>query len=343
MNGLPIALDAMGGDDAPDAIVAGAVAAARDFGVPIILTGDEPIVRQALADHGGNALTQTDAIRVRHAPQVVAMHDDPARAMRHKRQSSMAVACELVRAGEAAAALSAGNSGAMMALAMATLGKMPGVLRPCIATLIPSVRGRTLLLDAGANVDCTARHLAQFAVMGRTYMWCVQGIAQPRVGILANGEEDCKGTPVTRQALALLRRADLGAVGHCEGHDLFSGTMDVVVCDGLSGNIALKSAEGCIRFLLRLLNDGVRGGGIQGKLGSWLLRKTFRKIKRNVDPAESGAAPLLGLRGAVYIAHGNADARCVSNALRRLAKHSDQAFHADLSRALKEWKVSEES
>ncbi|MEM7495733.1 MAG: phosphate acyltransferase PlsX, partial [Myxococcota bacterium] len=304
-----------------------------DFGVCSILTGDEFAVRQAIAKSDGDALARTGTIRVKHAPQVVAMHDDPARVMRHKRQSSMAVACELVREGLAAAALSAGNSGAMMALAMATLGKAPSVLRPCIATLIPSARGRTLLLDAGANVECTARHLAQFAVMGRVYMQCVQGIAQPRVGILANGEETCKGTPVTRQALALLRGADLGAVGHCEGYDLFTGAVDVVVCDGLLGNVALKSAEGCIRFLLRLLRDGIRGGGLQGKLGAWLLGKTLREIKRNIDPAEFGAAPLLGLQGAVYIAHGNADARCVSNALRRLAK-SDRPLHPALSQAL---------
>ncbi len=339
MNGLPIALDAMGGDAAPHAIVAGATVAVRDFGVSVILTGDQSVVRKSLEAHGALALLQTGAIQIQHAPQVVAMHDDPGQAMRHKRQSSMAAACNLVHAGEAAAALSAGNSGAMMALAMATLGKTPNVLRPCIATLFPSITGRTLLLDAGANVECTARHLAQFAVMGQVYMRCAQGVAQPRVGILANGEEACKGTPVTREAMALLRHTDISSIGHCEGHDLFTGTVDVVVCDGLLGNVALKSAEGCIRFLLRLLKDGVHKSGIRGKLGSWLLAKTFRRIKQNVDPAEFGAAPLLGLRGPVYIAHGNADARCVSNALRHLSKRPDQALHSVLSQTLTKWEA----
>ncbi|MEM7403174.1 MAG: phosphate acyltransferase PlsX [Myxococcota bacterium] len=325
MQRLPIALDAMGADAQPQLLVTGAMRAAKR-NIPVMLVGDEPTLKRCVQACGGTDLLQQQQLTIQHAEQVVHMGDEPSWALRNKRNSSMAVACQLVKSGQACAALSAGNSGAMMAFAVVIIGRVKGVLRPCIATPLPSQSGQTLLLDAGANTECSARHLAQFAYIGQLYMQQVFGVQKPRVGILANGEEGSKGNALTQQALQWLKQGHVNVVGHCEGNDLFSGAVDVVVCDGFVGNVVLKCAEGCARFLLHLLRDSYRQAGIRGKLGAALSAPVFRQLKKRIDPREFGAAPLLGLKGSVYITHGSADAHCIDCALQRL--HADTQLPA---------------
>lgn len=323
MQRLPIALDAMGADVPVRVIVAGAVRAAHDANVPVVLVGDEKRLQNCLRACDGEDLVRRGLLTISHASEVVDMQDEPSWALRNKQDSSMAIACQLVKSGQACAALSAGNSGAVMAFAMILLGRVRGVLRPCIATPLPRRVGQTLLLDAGANTECTARHLVQFAYMGQLYMQQTAGIKRPRIGVLANGEEASKGNAVTQQTLQWLDQGHVNVVGHCEGHDLFSEAVDVVVCDGFVGNVVLKCAEGCARFLVQLIRDTYKQAGIRGKLGAALSAPVFQQLKKRIDPREFGAAPLLGLRGSVYITHGNADAHCIDRALQRLHTDTD--------------------
>ena len=267
MQRLPIALDAMGADVQAEVIVAGAVRAAGSANIPVVLVGDKQILQRCLQTCGGEALVNRGLLSISHASGVVNMQNEPSWALRNKQDSSMAVICQLVKSGKACAALSAGNSGAMMAFAMILLGRVTGVLRPCIATPLPRQSGKTLLLDAGANTECTARHLVQFAHMGQLYMQKTAGITHPRIGVLANGEESSKGNAVTQQAVQWLKHSHLNVVGHCEGHDLFTGAVDVVVCDGFVGNVVLKCAEGCVRFLVQLIRDTYKPSRNTRKIG----------------------------------------------------------------------------
>jgi len=315
MSGIaPVAVDAMGGDNAPAAVVQGAINAARK-GQPVILVGPEPVVRAELHRLRAPAALP---IAVRHAAEVVGMEEHPGQAMRRKRGNTIRVACELVKAGEASGMVSAGNSGAVMAGALIVLGRLAAVERPAILTQLPALRGSPILLDAGANVDCRPIHLVQFALMGEVYSRRVLGVARPRVAILSNGEEESKGTDLTRLAAAALRCADIHFTGYCEGGDVLTGEIDVVATDGFTGNVALKTMEGTARVVGVLTREAIRTNAAT-KIGGLLAKKALADLKRRLDWREVGGAPLLGVRGVAVICHGRSDALAVENAVERAA------------------------
>lgn len=317
MSELPVALDAMGGDHGARPNVEGAVAAARHEGASVIVVGDEAVLRAEFDRAGAGDLVQSGRLRLHHAPDVVAMDDKPALAARKKKESSMRLACDLVERGEACGALSAGNSGAMMAVSLLVFGRIDGVLRPAIGTMLPSATpwGLVHLVDAGANIECEPAHLAQWAVLGATYVSHTHNVPRPRVGIVSNGEEDSKGTELTRGALALLRQLPsslpLEVLGYVEGRDLNRGTVDVVVTDGFTGNVMLKTAEGVFKFVTAQIKDGFEQASIVEKIGGALSKPVFDRMKAKLDPREFGAAPLLGLARTAFIAHGSSDAYAI--------------------------------
>jgi len=313
-----IALDAMGGDLAPKATVEGAVLAAHDFGVEIVLIGDLDLLTRELGEHRISGLK----ITIEHAPESVAMDDSPMESVLSKPHSSIHVGLEMVKRGDASAFVSAGNSGAVMAAAMMILGTLPGVDRPAIASLVPASDGFALLIDAGANTEVKPLNLAQFGVMGSVYAHRVRGIPNPRVGILANGEEDSKGTDLTRAAAAMLRgmRGAVDYIGYVEGRDINRGKADVVVTDGFTGNVALKTMEGFASFLLGNLRDVF--STMKGRIAYLLIRKHLSGIRQRLDPAEYGGAPLLGLGGVAIIAHGSSTPRAIRNAIRAAANEA---------------------
>jgi len=303
----------MGGDLAPKAAVEGAVAAARDFAIEIVLVGLKDIVEAELAAHDTTGL----AIRVEHAPEVVAMDDSPLESVLTKPHSSIHLGMEMVKRGDVHGFVSAGNSGAMMAAAMAILGNLAHVDRPAIASLIPATGSLTLLIDAGANTEAKALHLAQFAVMGSVYSRRVRNIARPRVGILSNGEEASKGTDITRGAAAMLNQmaSHVNYIGYVEGRDINRGKADVVVTDGFTGNVALKTMEGFAAFLLGHLREMFTSSW-RGRAAYLLIRKALGAMREGLDPHEYGGAPLLGVNGVAIIAHGSSNARAIRNAIR---------------------------
>ncbi len=307
----------MGGDFAPSAAVEGAVRHARaQPGHLIVLVGDEAAVRAHLT-----RLQAPSNVVVRHAAEAVAMDDEPSQAIRRKKDSSLRVGFELLRAGEVDAFVSAGHSGAMLAGALLVLGRLEGVERPAIAALLPALKkGRCLLLDAGANVECRPRQLAQWAVMGEAYVRTVMHVPRPRVALLSNGEEPSKGTALTREALALLRAGEaeggLSFHGYVEGKDIFSGGVEVVVTDGFTGNVVLKTAEGTAMGVVGLIKQAIARSPLPERIGALLMKPTLLGLRKVLDWAEYGGAPLLGVNGVVIVAHGRSDARAVDNALR---------------------------
>lgn len=315
---MKIALDAMGGDLAPKATIEGAVLAARDFDVEIVLVGERDLLTRELGEHKTEGLS----IAIEHAPEHVEMDEGPMESALGKLHSSIHVGLELVKRGEVSAFVSAGNSGAVMTAAIMILGTLPGVDRPAIASLVPTSDGLALLIDAGANTDVKPVNLAQFAVMGAVYTRRVRGIANPRVGILANGEEDSKGTDLTRAASAMLRAMGdtVRYIGYIEGRDINRAKADVVVTDGFTGNVALKTMEGFAAFLLGNLRDVFSTS--RGRIGYLLVRKRLGAIRQRLDPAEYGGAPLLGLSGITIIAHGSSSPRAIRNAIRAAANEA---------------------
>ena len=316
MVAMRIAVDAMGGDFAPAAIVGGAVLAARSFDVPLVLVGDEPRVRAELAKHDAPA----GGLEVAHASEVIGMDESPSAALRCKLDASMTVAAKMVAAGRADAVVSAGNSGAFMGAALLNLGTIEGVSRPAIATVLPSKQGSMVLLDAGANCDCRPKHLVQFAYMGDVYASRVMHVANPRVAILNIGEEPTKGNELTKGAYEALAATDLHFVGNVEGTELLTGCAEVVVCDGFVGNIALKLGEGWADLFVTLLRQEL------AQLPAALrddesLAVGLRNLRRRLDYAEYGGALLLGVRGVVVISHGRSTPKAVCAAI-RVAKES---------------------
>jgi len=308
---MRIAVDAMGGDFAPGAAVVGAVEAAREQGVGIILVGDRDSVGRELASVDASGLD----IQVKHASQVIEMKDSASAALRRKKDSSIRVATELVKSGEAVAVISAGHSGAAMATAFFVLGPMKGVERPAIAALMPTMDGYSIMLDVGANVDCKPIHLLQFAVMGDVLARTVHGVDRPRVGLLSIGEEDTKGNELTRETFKLLKGSQLNFLGNVEGRDVFNGRADVIVCDGFIGNVAIKISEGLAEAMNTLLKREIEDA-IGGQLGYLLLRPAFKKFKKKIDYSEYGGAPLLGVNGICIVSHGSSSPKAIKNAIR---------------------------
>lgn len=330
-----IAVDAMGGDHAPGAELDAAVAAVREGPgeLRVILIGDETVLQAGLAHRGGAGDSR---LTVRHASQIITMDDAPAQAVRAKKDSSMRVAFDLVKAGDADAVVSAGNSGAMLACGLFVLRRVRGVERPGIVTTFPTLRGPCVLCDMGANVDIKPSVLAQFGVLGAVYARVVFGKTRPRVGLLSNGEEDSKGTELTRAAHALLREMDgddLAYAGYVEGKDIFSGAIDVVATDGFTGNVVLKTSEGAASTVLAFLKEAFLSS-TRAKLGAMLARPALEKLRKKIDYAETGGAPLLGVDGVVMICHGRSTGTALKNAIFAADRHVAGRLRERLAEAI---------
>ena len=309
---IKIAVDVMGGDHSPAAEIAGAILACRQWGSDVVLVGDSNLIEKELSAHQTSGLK----LDVHHASEVVGMDDSPADAIRKKKDSSIRVAFDLVKNGQAGAVVSTGNSGATMAAGMFVLKRVKGVDRPAIATVMPNQKAQTVVLDMGANVDCKPQNLQQFAIMGSLYAEHVLGKATPRVGLLSNGEEEKKGTDLTRETHLLLRDTDLNYVGYVEGADVYNGSTDVIVCDGFVGNVLLKVSEGLAVAIASMLKQEIESRFL-AKLGYLLSQPAFKAFKKRVDPSEYGGAPLLGLDGTGVICHGSSSPVAISVAIRQ--------------------------
>ncbi|MCC5958892.1 MAG: phosphate acyltransferase PlsX [Rhodobacteraceae bacterium] len=309
---VTIALDAMGGDHGPSVVVPAAVAVAKSHShVSQILVGDQEVLEAALRQHGGSGI---DSIRVHHASQTVAMDEPPSQALRLKKDSSMRVAINLVKDGEADAIVSAGNTGALMATARYVLKTLPGIDRPAIITTIPAIGGYTRMLDLGANVDCSAEHLFQFAVMGSVMAEALDNRGTPKVGLLNIGEEEIKGNDQVKQAARILSQSELNYAGYVEGDDIFKGDVDVVVCDGFVGNVALKTSEGVASIIAHYLREEFQRN-LLTKLAGLIALPVLRNLRKRIDPRQYNGASLLGLRGIVLKSHGGADAFAFQHAI----------------------------
>ncbi len=312
---MKIAVDAMGGDFGPAVVVEGAVTAAREFGLASVLVGDRAAIEREILRLGAQDLP----ITVHPATQVVSMAEPPSHALRRKRDSSLRVAAELCKEGECQALVSAGNTGAAMAIGMHVLGVLPGVDRPAIAAALPSLSGYTILIDAGANVDPKPRHLFQFAIMGHVYSRDIVGKDNPRVGLLSVGVEEGKGNELTKEAFEELRNSSINFIGNIEGRDIYNGRCDVVVTDGFTGNVCLKVSESLAEMLTEMIRQEV-GRDVLSLAGAALSKRAFARMKRRVDYTEMGGAPLLGINGASIICHGASPVKAIKNAVRVAAE-----------------------
>ena len=312
---MKIAVDTMGGDNAPEVVVQGALQAASEWGMDIILVGD----REAILNELGRSL-DTSHIEVHHCAEVVLMDEPPLKALRQKRDSSIRVAFELAKKGEVDGVVSAGNSGATMAAATLTLGRVEGVERPGLASIFPGDKGHVILIDVGANVDCRPEHLFQFGVMAHAFATSCLGMNDPKVGLLSIGEEGNKGNEQVRLAHDLFRVSNLNFIGNMEGHHIFSGQVQIVVCDGFVGNVALKLSEGVAEAITKMLKETMMSS-LAGKVGFLFGRGAFKKLKERLDYAEYGGAPILGIRGVGIVCHGGSSARAIKNAINTAANY----------------------
>jgi glycerol-3-phosphate acyltransferase PlsX len=308
---MRIAVDAMGGDHAPARVVDGALAAARHLGIGVDLVGRPAAVRAELSRHDDAAALD---VRVIDAPDVIAMEESPAQALRRKPGASIRVASELVARREAAAVVTAGHTGAAVVAAHGAFGMIPGVDRPALAPSVPTRQGSAVLIDAGATLECRPTYLLQFGVMGSVYARTWMGVARPRVGLLSIGEEATKGNELTREAHRLLKASPLNFIGNIEARDIFSGQADVIVCDGFTGNVALKLSEGLVEMVEDLLGDELQST-FSSQVGYLLSRRAFRRFRRRVDYSEYGGAPLMGVAGLCIVCHGRSSAKAIRNAV----------------------------
>jgi glycerol-3-phosphate acyltransferase PlsX len=282
-----------------------------------------------LREKGGDDLP----IEVHHASEVVAMDEKPTAALRKKRDSSLRIAAELVRDGIAVGLVSAGNTGAVMAISKMVIGIVPGVDRPALAAIVPTLSGHAILIDVGANVSCKAHHLVQFAIMGHLFSRMIIGVNSPRVGLMSVGEEESKGTDLTKEAYKALKEVRLNFIGNVEGRDIYNGRADVIVCDGFTGNVALKTSEGLIEAAVKLLTEEL-SRNIQAKLGALLSLPSFKRLKKRLDYSEYGGAPLLGIRGVSIICHGRSSSNAIKNAIRVAKEFAENKVNAKLEAEL---------
>lgn len=319
---MRVAVDAMGGDYTPLEIVLGSVQAAKEYNCEIVLVGDQDKINKALEQCGDWRALK---ISVHHASEVIEMGEHPAVAIRKKKDSSVVVATKLVKDGSCDAVVSAGSTGAAVAAALFGLGRIKGVERPTIATPIPNLSGTTVLLDSGANVDSKPKHLVQSAIMGSIYAQYVLGVGKPRVGLLNIGEEETKGNEQSLSTYPLLKRLQtVNFIGNVEGRDIPKGTVDVVVCDGFVGNVVLKLGEGLASVIMQLVKDAIKNSGILTKLASLMVLPALKGLKKKLDYAEYGGAPLLGVEGGFIICHGSSKAKAIKNAIRVAREFTDQ-------------------
>ena len=327
-----IVVDAMGSDDFPTPDVVGSVEAAREFGVEIILVGDESKIRPVLdAQNPGNL-----PVRIVHAPDMLTMEDKGEKLAfkaRHKdSKTSMAVGIDLVKNGEADVFVTAGNTGAGMVTALFRLGRLRGVERPALAGPFPTATGSCVVLDIGANPDCKPENLLQFAIMGSIYAEKVRGVKNPKVGLVSNGEEEGKGNELVKGATPLLKASGLNYFGNVEGKEVIGGKVDVAVTDGFVGNVMLKSDEAVAKLLVDKIREMIKNGNLLTKIGGLMVKPALGQLKKLLDPSEEGAAPLLGVNGLVFIGHGRSDAYAIKNAI-RVAKNAAEAKVLDAMKA----------
>lgn len=322
---MKIAVDAMGGDYAPAAVVEGSIQAASELGVPLILVGDRASVEAELKKHKA----RNSGIFVHHASEIVGMDESPAQAIRKKKDSSLRVCFDLVKSGEANAVVSAGNSGAAMAAGMFLFKKIKGVDRPAIAVCVPTMKEPAVLLDVGGNVDCKPMHLVHFAIMGEVYASSVLKKSRPRVGLLSNGEEEGKGNELTRETHALLKKTSINYIGYVEGRDIYKGDVDVVVTDGFVGNVVLKLSEGLVEAVTSMLKNEIMAT-VPSKIGYLLSKGAFKNLKKKIDYAEYGGAPLLGIDGVCIISHGRSNPKAIKNAIKRACEFAEGNVNSHL-------------
>ncbi len=326
-----VAVDVMGGDNSPAYEISGAIMAARQWQIPVILVGQAESVGNELAKHDVKGLD----IRVVHASEVVGMQDSASDAVRKKKDSSIRVAFDLAKQGSANAVVSTGNSGATMAAGMFVLKRIPGIDRPAIATVVPNLKDQTLILDVGGNVDCKPPHLVQFALMGSVYASQMLDKPTPRVGLLSNGEEETKGNELTREANQALKNTSLNYVGYTEGRDIYNGRVDVVICDGFVGNVVLKVSEGLAEAMGLMLRTELSSRFLS-KLGYLLVRPALKAFRKKVDYAEYGGAPLLGIQGTAMICHGSSSPRAIMNAIKMAHDSETHQVNRKLNERLEE-------
>lgn len=325
LNGVRIAVDAMGGDFGVSVAVAGSLAAARRYGFSLTLVGREAQVKAELAKASVSGLN----LRVLDAPEEVGMAEKVGRVTLKKR-SSILLAVELVQRGEADAFFSAGNTAACWTIAKMALGTLPEIDRPALTAVVPNIKGKTVLLDVGANATCKSRHLEEFAVMGSLYAEEVLKMARPRVGLMSMGEEESKGTDLTREVHAALKESHLNFVGNVEGHEIFNGEADVVVMDGFTGNVILKSSETLASSIVHMLKEEIRKRPL-AMAGAVLAQGAFKALKKRIDPREVGGAPLLGINGCCVIGHGKSDVLAVSEGIRTAGEFSRSGINAKIT------------
>jgi glycerol-3-phosphate acyltransferase PlsX len=322
---MKVAIDTMGGDYAPGEIVLGALQAAKEYskeGMEIVLVGDQAQITQALDSHGN---WKDLNITVHHAGEIIDMHESPGSAVRKKKDASVVVATALVKQGVCDVVISAGSTGAAVAAALFGLGRIKGIERPAIATPMPNLTGTTVLLDSGANIDSKPKHLVQNAIMGSIYAEYVLNIPKPRVGLLNIGEEESKGNEQVLSTYPLLQQLNtVNFIGNVEGRDIPKGTVDVVVCDGFVGNIVLKLSEGLAGAILQLVKDAIKSSGFWAKMASMLVLPALSGLKKKLDYAEYGGAPLLGVNGGFIICHGSSRAKAIKNAIRVAKEFTEQ-------------------
>jgi len=328
---MKIAVDAMGGDYAPGVVVKGAIAAVKEYpDSEVILVGDEERIKSRLDEFrytGSN-------ISIQHAPEVIEMGESAAASIRRKRNSSIVVGLNLVKEGRAEAFFSAGNTGAVVCAATLGLGLLAGVERPGIAIITPTLKGISLIVDVGANIDAKPWHLLQYAIMGRAYLENIFNVPNPSIGLLNVGEEATKGTDFVKETYELLSKSGINFIGNVEGKALFSGQCDVIVCDGFVGNVALKVTEGTAEAIQVFLKRHLLKTNFSGKIGILLLKKTFIKFKKELDYAEYGGAPLLGVDGVVIIGHGRSNVKAIKNAIKVAKEEVERKFNDKVLEAL---------
>ena len=326
---MKIVVDAMGGDHAPKVVVEGAIAAVKEYGANVILVGDEAKVKTLLQE----AKYSGDAIEVVHAPETIEMCESAATSVRRKRNSSIVLGLELVKEGKAEAFFSAGNTGAVVCAATLELRLLPGVERPGIAIVTPTLKGIALIIDVGANIDPKPTQLLQYGIMADVYCRNILNKDNPSVGLLNIGEEEAKGTEFMRQTHELLQKSHLNFVGNVEGKDIFSGKVDIIICDGFVGNVALKVSESAAEAMQVFLKRHLLSN-IWGKIGLLFLLPSLKRFKKDIDYAEYGGAPLLGVDGVVIIGHGRSNVRAIKNAIRVAKEEVERKFNEKILEAI---------
>ena len=311
---MKIAVDAMGGDYAPEEVVLGAIEAVKAYKYDVVLVGDEKKIRKVMAEHGSE---ESERLTIVHAAEVIEMDEHPAQAIRKKKDASIVVATRLVEEGVCDAVVAPGSTGAAVTAALLGLGRIKGIERPCIATPIPSKKGVSVLLDSGANSDSKPKHLVQAAIMGTHYAKYIFNIESPKIGLLNIGAEASKGNELSQTTYPMLEATKtISFYGNIEGRDITEGIVDVVVCDGFVGNVILKFGEGIALFIMQLVKDSIRKGGILAKLGAMAVMPAFKHLKKRLDFTEYGGAPLLGVDGSFIICHGSSKAKTIRHAVR---------------------------